>query len=112
MSALPLPLTLKRGGPAFLLERTEDFVTLASSAASPPGSTLEASYAGPSRSVSLRVKVRSYRREPLPDGGEGFRIDGRLVSLTRGDREELFGSQAETDSESSSVSSVPITRHD
>ncbi len=104
MSDAPLLLELKRGGKAYLLEHSEELVTLASSAASPPGSTLEASYSGGVRSVSLRVKVRSCRREPLPDGADGFRIDGRLVSLSRGDREVLFGSQGETDPASNSES--------
>ena len=102
MSGSARLLELKRGGRAYLVEHSDDFVTLASSAASPPGSTLEASYSGGVRSVSLRVKVRACRREPLPDGAEGFRIDGRLVSLSRGDREVLFGSQRETDPESNS----------
>jgi hypothetical protein len=94
--APPLPLQLKRGGgDAFIVEYLEDFVQLASSAPSPPGSTVEATYAGDSRSVTVRVKVRGCRREPLPDGRDGFRIDGRFVSLTRGDRETLFGSQTE-----------------
>lgn len=100
---LPLArLSLKRGGEAFILEHSGDFVILASSAASPPGSTLEATFPGPPRSVSIRVKVRGCRREQLPDGHSGFRIDGRFVSLTRGDREALFGSQTETDSGSNS----------
>ncbi|HKY38039.1 MAG TPA: hypothetical protein VJN18_18985 [Polyangiaceae bacterium] len=102
MSGGPLLLELKRRGKAYLLEHSEDFVTLASSAPSPPGSTLEASYSCGVRSVSLRVKVRSCRREPLPDGEAGYRIDGRLVGLTRGDREVLFGSHGETDPGSSS----------
>src|SRR5687768_18082207 len=93
--AQPIALALKRGGDAFILERSEDFVTLASSLPSPPGSTIEASFAGPPRSVSLRVKVRGCRKDSLPDGRPGFRIDGRLVSLSRGDREALFGAEAE-----------------
>ena len=104
MTALPLLLELKRGGPAFILEHSGDFVTLASSAASPPGSTLEASYAGPPRSVSVRVKVRSCRRDTLPGGGEGFRVDGRFVSLTRGDREALFGAGSQTGTDPGSTS--------
>src|SRR5687768_8847696 len=102
MTATLLQLQLKRGGKAYLLEHSDDLVALASSAASPPGSTLEASYSGGVRSVSLRVKVRGCRRDVLPDGQAGFRIDGRLVSLTRGDREVLFGSQDETAPGSSS----------
>ena len=96
MSHAPVPLQLKRGGDAFILEHEGDFVVLASTAPSPPGSTLEASYAGGARSVPVRVKVRGCRREALPDGREGFRIDGRFVSLTRGDREVLFASPGET----------------
>lgn len=98
----PIALTLKRGGEAFIVERSDDFVVLASSLPSPPGSTVEASYAGPPRSVSLRVKVRGCRKDNLPDGREGFRIDGRLVSLSRGDRETLFASHSETDPRSTS----------
>jgi hypothetical protein len=96
MSHAPVPLELKRGGDAFILEHDGDFVVLASTAPSPPGSTLEATYAGGARSVPLRVKVRGCRRDELPDGREGFRIDGRFVSLTRGDREVLFASRLET----------------
>ena len=99
----PVPLQLKRGGgDAFIVEHTGDFVQLASSAPSPPGSTVEAIHSAGARSVTLRVKVRGCRRDPLPDGREGFRIDGRFVSLTRGDRELLFGSQSEPDTESTS----------
>ena len=102
MSHAPVPLQLKRGGDAFILEHEGDFVVLASTAPSPPGSTLEASYAGLTRSVPVRVKVRGCRRDGLPDGREGFRIDGRFVSLTRGDREVLFASPVETDPGSTS----------
>jgi hypothetical protein len=107
MQAPPIALALKRGGDAFILERSEEFVTLASSLPSPPGSTVEATFAGPPRSVSLRVKVRGCRKDTLPDGRPGFRIEGRLVSLSRGDREVLFGSEvershAETDPRSTS----------
>lgn len=98
----PVPLALKRGGDAFIVEHSGDFVTLASTAPAPPGSTVEAAFAGPPRSVTVRVKVRGCRRDSLPDGRDGFRIEGRFVSLTRGDREALFGSQSETNSGSNS----------
>jgi hypothetical protein len=101
MSA-PVPLQLKRGGDAFIVEHDGDFVVLASTAPSPPGSTVEASHTGGARSVTVRVKVRGCRRENLPDGREGFRIDGRFVSLTRSDREVLFASPVETNSGSTS----------
>ena len=99
----PVPLQLKRGGgDAYIVEHTGDFVTLASVAPSPPGSTVEATHAASARSVTVRVKVRGCRRQPLPDGRDGFSIDGRFVSLTRADREMLFGSQIESDPGSTS----------
>jgi hypothetical protein len=98
----PVALTLKRGGDAFIIEHEGEVVVLASSAPSPPGSTVEASYASDVRSVSVRVKVRGCRRESLPDGRDGFRIDGRFVSLTRSDRELLFASQSGAIPESNS----------
>jgi hypothetical protein len=94
----PVPLQLKRGGgDAFIVEHSGDFVTLASSAPSPPGSTVEATHAADARTVTVRVKVRGCRRHNLPDGRDGFRIEGRFVSLTRTDREMLFPSQIEAD---------------
>ncbi|HYQ15240.1 MAG TPA: hypothetical protein VEQ58_05780 [Polyangiaceae bacterium] len=100
---VPVPLQLKRGGgDAFIVEHQGDFVQLASTAPSPPGSTVEATHTADARSVTVRVKVRGCRREPLPDGREGFRIDGRFVSLTRNDRELLFGSHNESDAGSTS----------
>lgn len=99
----PVPLQLKRGGgDAFIVEHKGDFVTLASVAPSPPGSTVEATHLASDRSVTVRVKVRGCRRHPLPDGRDGFCIDGRFVSLTRADRELLFGSQIEPDPRSTS----------
>lgn len=99
----PVQLQLKRGGgDAFIVEHSDDFVTLASSAPSPPGSTVEATHAGEARSVTVRVKVRGCQRQSLPDGRPGFRIEGRFVSLTRADREALFGSQNESDPGSTS----------
>ena len=98
----PVPLELKRGCDAYIVEHQDDFVTLASVAPSPPGSTVEATHTNEARNVTVRVKVRGCRRHPLPDGREGFRIEGRFVSLTRADRETLFGSQIESDPGSTS----------
>jgi hypothetical protein len=98
----PVPLELKRGGDAFIVESSGDFVTLASVLSSPPGSTLEAVHTHGARSVTVRVKVRGCRRAGLPDGREGFRIEGRFVSLTRSDREILFASHGESDTRSTS----------
>ena len=80
-----IPLTVKRGGAAAIVENKDDFVTLRSSVPSPPGSTLDLLF----EDLPLQVKVRGCRRideEPLV-----FRIEGRLVSLTRPARERLFG---------------------
>ena len=99
----PVPLQLNRGGgDAFIVEHSDDFLTLASTAPSPPGSTVEATHRGDARLTTVRVKVRGCRRDPLPDGRDGFRIEGRFVSLTRADREALFGSQSEAVSGSTS----------
>ena len=92
----PVPLELKRGGgEAFIVEHSADFVTLDSTDPSPPGSTVEAVHTAGTRTVTVRVKVRGCRRHDLPDGRDGFRIEGRFVSLTRADREILFASQIE-----------------
>jgi hypothetical protein len=101
--AVPVPLQLKRGGgDAFIIEQAGDFVTLASVAPSPPGSTVEATHRSDTGLTTVRVKVRGCRRDPLPDGRDGFRIEGRFVSLTRADREALFGSQVEANPGSTS----------
>jgi len=93
----PVKLKLQRDGDAFIIEHTGDLVALLATSPAPPGSTVEATYPGGSRSVAVRVKVRGCRRADLPDGRQGFRIEGRFVSLTRADREVLFESHGETD---------------
>jgi hypothetical protein len=83
--ALNVPLTLANGGAAAIVENQGDHVTVRSSVPSPPGSSLALSHQG----LALVVKVRGCKRideSPLP-----FRIEGRLVSLTRAGREQLFG---------------------
>jgi hypothetical protein len=81
-------LTLKRGGRAAIVSRDGDHVILASSAPSPPGSTVEATH----EHVSVAVKVRGCRREENSADAElVFRIEGRLVSLTKDARIKLFG---------------------
>ena len=78
-------LELARGGTAVVLEVTGEHVALLSSLPSPPGSPLEATLEG----HALRVKVRSCRRVDPDEAGRTFRIEGRFVSLTRGQREAL-----------------------
>lgn len=58
-------------------------VTLASSISSPPGSTLQGTLEG--MEAPYRIKVRSCRRVE----GERFQIEGKLVNLTRAQRQHL-----------------------
>jgi hypothetical protein len=78
-------LELARGGTAAVLEVNGEHVVVLSSRSSPPGSPLEALLEG----TTLRIKVRSCRQVEPDDGGRSYRIDGRLVSLTRVQREAL-----------------------
>jgi hypothetical protein len=78
-------LELVRGGSISILEVTGEQVVVLSSRASPPGSPLEAALDG----GSLRIKVRSCQKVEPDDGGRTYRIEGRLVSLTRAQREAL-----------------------
>ena len=85
---LHVPLTLANGGAAAIVENQGDHVTLRSSVPSPPGSTLALFQ----RELAVQVKVRGCKRvaeDELP-----FRIEGRLVSLTRAGREQLFGGKS------------------
>ena len=88
MKPVNVPLELKSGGPACLIENSDDHVNVRSAKPSPPGSTLELVHRG----LTLQVKVRGCKRV----GGDEwqdmpFRIEGRFVSLTRAGREQLFG---------------------
>jgi len=77
-------LKLASGEAAAIVENQGDHVTVLASVASPPGSTLLLIHDG----LPIQVKVRGCKRQddaPLP-----FRIEGRLVSLTRVGREQLF----------------------
>lgn len=80
-----VPLGIVTGGEAAIVENQGDQVTVRSSVASPPGSTLSMRHG----EVSVLVKVRGCKK--LEDGELPFRIEGRLVSFTRADREALFG---------------------
>jgi hypothetical protein len=86
-----LELGLSRGGSALVTATDGERVSLLSSAASPPGSTLELSLDG----KNLRVKVRSCRRLSQADAaGRAFEIEGRWLSLSRSDRERILSSTA------------------
>jgi hypothetical protein len=78
-------LELVRGGTLDVLEVNGEHVVVLSSLASPPGSPLEAVLDG----GTLRIKVRSCQRVTPDDAGRSYRIEGRFVSLTRTQRENL-----------------------
>ncbi len=78
-------LELARGGSAAVLEVNGEHVVVLSSLASPPGSPLEAKL----DEGTLRIKVRSCQKVEPDDGGRTYRIEGRLVSLTRAQRDAL-----------------------
>jgi hypothetical protein len=80
-------LSVTGGGSAAIVDKQGDHVTVRSSVASPPGSTLVLDHHG----LSVQVKVRGCKR--LDDGELPFQILGRLVSLTRAGREQLFGAE-------------------
>jgi hypothetical protein len=81
-------LRLAGGGSALILENSGEQVVLQSSHASPPGSTLQLDHQG----LAVMIKVRGCKRSS--EGERPFRIEGRLVSLTRAAREQLFGSKS------------------
>jgi len=57
----PVALQLTRGGgDAFIVEHGGDFVTLASTAPSPPGSTVEATHAGAARSIRCPTAAKAF----------------------------------------------------
>lgn len=86
MSGPDFEVTRPHPGHGYILEARGDQVSVASSVPSPPGSTLEAR----ALEVSLSIKVRSCKKQPMRDGGTGFRIEGRFVNLSRADREKLL----------------------
>jgi len=80
-----VPLSIVNGGEAAIVENQGDHVVVRSSVASPPGSTLSLKHG----ELALQVKVRGCKR--LTESQLPFRIEGRLVSLTRAARDALFG---------------------
>jgi hypothetical protein len=78
-------LELVRGGTLAIVEVNGEHVVVLSSRSSPPGSPLEAKLA----TSTLRIKVRSCQKVDSDEAGRTFRIEGRLVSLTREQRDAL-----------------------
>jgi hypothetical protein len=72
-------LALPGGGNALVLETDGERVTLLAPSASPPGSSLVASFEG----TTVRIKVRGSRRVDPDPAGRCFRVEGRFVSLER-----------------------------
>ena len=70
-----------KGGDATFVALDDDRVTLDSSLSSPPGSLVDGTLA---TGEPIRVKVRGCKRE-----GERFRIDGRVIDLSRDLRAKL-----------------------
>lgn len=85
-----LRLELSGGGHAELLSTDGDVVTLLSTRAMPPGSTLQGR---DSSGETFQVKVRSSVRQHEPDGERSFefKIEGRFVNLSRAQRLRLVG---------------------
>jgi hypothetical protein len=80
-------LSLPSGGTAVVLETDGERVTLLAPAASPPGSSLTASFEG----TDVTIKVRGSRRVEADAAGRSFRVEGRFVSLGRAVRLALLG---------------------
>ncbi len=87
MSGVGKELALPAGGAAVIVALDGDHVTLLAPAASPPGSSLVASFEG----QTLTIKVRGSRRTPPDESGRCFRVEGRFVSLSRAQRLALTG---------------------
>jgi hypothetical protein len=77
---------LDKGGEARVIETDGDRITLETTRAFPPGAPLLAHVEGSAE--AYRVKVRSCKRTP---DDTLFRVDGRLVNLSREQRERLLG---------------------
>jgi hypothetical protein len=80
-------LALPSGGTAAVLETDGERVTLLAPVASPPGSSLSASFDG----QGVTIKVRGSRRVEPDGAGRSFRVEGRFVSLSRAVRLALLG---------------------
>jgi len=82
-------LDLEGGGTAAIVTLDGEHVTLLAPGASPPGSTLVASYEG----HKVSIKVRGSRRIDADAAGRCFEVEGRFVSLSRALRFALSGGE-------------------
>lgn len=76
-------LRLAKGGEAEIVALDGERVTLLSPASAPPGATIDGDLPL-NEPTPLRIKVRGCKRD-----GENFRIDGRIVDLSKSTRERL-----------------------
>lgn len=81
-------LAWAKGGEADFVALDGDRATLASTASSPPGSYLDGTL---NDGHSIRIKVRGCKRE-----GDRFRIDGRILDLSKSLRQQLTALVAKT----------------
>ncbi len=74
-----------KGGEANVVALEGERISLLSTVASPPGSPLVGKlHEGVNAGASVRIKVHGCRRE-----GDGFRIEGRVIDMTRDLRSAL-----------------------
>lgn len=78
-----MTIDLGAGDRASIAETDGDRVTLTSTRAYPPGSTLEGTLSG---GGAIHVKVRGCRKD-----GSDYRVEGRFVNLSRELRQKLLG---------------------
>ncbi len=80
-------VAFEKGGEADVVALEGERVTLRSTVSAPPGSPLDGRLReGPHAGVALRIKVHGCRRE-----GDLFRIEGRVIDLSRELRAVLAG---------------------
>lgn len=73
----------QKGGTGTLVTLAGEAATITSTIASPPGSRLEGQL---DDGTTIRVKIHACKKD-----GEGFRLEGRMIDLTRQLRERLGG---------------------
>ena len=78
-----------KGGEADIVALDGDRVTLASTMSSPPGSYVDGALVNDG--TTIRIKVRGCKKD-----GERFRIDGRILDLSKSLRQQLLALVAAT----------------
>ncbi|HEY1958390.1 MAG TPA: hypothetical protein VGH28_22390 [Polyangiaceae bacterium] len=79
-----IQLRWAKGGEAEIVAIDDDRVTLASTTSSPPGAYVDGSLVNDG--TSIRIKVHGCKKD-----GERFRIDGRILDLSKSLRQQLLG---------------------